>query len=285
MAKIHTLKKFKRSKDPPRITIKEPDIKIMRDIADFRLLNARQIMALHPKIGERTMKRKLQLMFHNGFLDRPKCQFSNYGSSDYIIYALGRKGAKSIFNDWRANLDWTEKNRNIKSTSVAHILMVCDFLIALKIALHGRKEQLIHWQTEDPKSYFPIDGRMTTLRPDVFFTIRDGKDLLHFFFEADLSNTEHKRFFLKMRAYWQLWRQAEHKKKLGIERFRVLTATISEQRKENLRAITKGADDRKQGSEMFLFACEKNYNLKKHGSILEPIWQSPKNDKLHHLLE
>ena len=94
-----------------------------------------------------------------------------------------------------------------------------------------------------------------------------------------------ERFFKKMKAYWQWWKEERHKDKFNISVFRVLTITISKGRKENLRRLTKQADDNRQGSEMFLFAYQNDYNLEEPESILKPIWQSPKNDKLHHLLE
>jgi len=109
--------------------------------------------------------------------------------------------------------------------------------------------------------------------------------LLHFFLEANRSTMESERFLKKMRAYWQWWQEEGHKKKFNISVFRVLTITISEERKENLRKITKKADERERGSEMFLFACQKDYNLEEPESILKPIWQSPRDDTRHYLLE
>ena len=114
--------------------------------------------------------------------------------------------------------------------------------------------------------------------PDAFFTIEDKDDWLHFFLEADRSTMPHKRFLKKTKAYWQFWAEEKHKDKFNISVFRVLTITKTEERKEGLRQQTRE-------SEMFLFACQKNYNIKKPETILDPIWQSPKNDQWHHLLE
>jgi len=87
-----------------------------------------------------------------------------------------------------------------------------------------------------------------------------------------------------MKAYWHYW-QKDKQKQLGISVFRVLTLTEKQGRKESLRGLTKQAGDTKQGSEMFWFACEKSFDLAKPKTILDPIWQTPKNDTLHHLLE
>ena len=73
---------------------------------------------------------------------------------------------------------------------------------------------------------------------------------------------------------------------MRIMNFRVLTITPSEERKQNLcRRVTKGADPRKQGSGMFLFASEKSYSLKEPDEVLAPIWVSPKDEVKQQLLE
>lgn len=94
-----------------------------------------------------------------------------------------------------------------------------------------------------------------------------------------------KRVLTKMRAYWTWWREDGHTRKLDIKSFRVLVIAISEQRKENLREITKQADDSQQGSNMFWFTSEKSYNLDNPETILKPIWQTPKDNTLHYILE
>ena len=92
-------------------------------------------------------------------------------------------------------------------------------------------------------------------------------------------------FLKKMRAYWNWWRQGGHTKRFGTKSFRVLTIAKTEKRKENLRKITKGADDRRRGSLMFWFTSGENYNIQNPENILGPIWQTPKDDGFHNLLE
>lgn len=108
---------------------------------------------------------------------------------------------------------------------------------------------------------------------------------MYFFLEADQSTMTNARFLKKMRAYWNWWRQGRHTKKFGIKSFRVLTIAKTEKRKENLRKMTKGADERRKGSLMFWFTSEQNYSLRESKSILEPIWQTPKDESFHSLLE
>jgi hypothetical protein len=93
-----------------------------------------------------------------------------------------------------------------------------------------------------------------------------------------------KRYLRKLRAYWLWWKSGGHQRKFNIPRFRVLTLTTSEKRKENLRTLARSADDGKRGSPMFLFACDKSINIQRPTTILNPIWQTPVNDCYYPLL-
>jgi DNA-binding HxlR family transcriptional regulator len=276
-------KKFERAETPPKFRVSELDLKILRDISDYRVLDTRHILALHSEASPRTIQRRLQLLFQAGFLERPVYQFSQYkGTPSYIFYTLGRKGAQFLFPSQRTT-KWTKQ---LKPTFLLHHLMVLDFRVILTLALRNKKEsKLLNWREDNLTDSVYLEGERLPISPDAFFTIEDKGDLLHFFLEANRSTMESERFLKKMKAYWQWWLEEGHKKKFGISVFRVLTITISEERKENLRKITKKADERQRGSEMFLFTCQKDYNLEKPESILKPIWQSPRDNNYHHLLE
>ena len=279
---IQRYKKFERSKTPPKFRISEIDLKILRDLADYRVLDTRHILALHSEIYPRTIQRRLQLLFQAGFLERPVYD-SQYKSPSYIVYTLGRKGAGFLFPGQRIT-KWSQQE--LKPLFLKHSLMISDFRVILTLALKGKKEsKLVNWREENLTDSVYLEGERLPISPDAFFTIEDRDDLLHFFLEANRSTMESERFLKKMRAYWQWWQEEGHKKKFNISVFRVLTITISEERKENLRKITKKADERERGSEMFLFACQKDYNLEEPESILKPIWQSPRDDTRHYLLE
>ena len=275
-------KKFERSKIPPKFRISKTDLKILQDLANYRVLDTRHISSLHPEVSKRTIQRRLKLLFHAGFLERPIKQFSQYKYPSYIIYTLGRKGAKLLFPSERT----TKLRKKVKPAFLWHSLMISNFKVILTLALKNKTEsKLINWQEDNLTDRVYLEGERLPISPDAFFTIEDKDDFLHFFLEANRSTMQGKRFLSKMQAYWQWWLEEGHKEKFDISVFRVLTITISKKRKENLRKITKRADDRQKGSEMFLFTCQKDYNLEKPESVLKPIWQSPKDNSWHHLLE
>lgn len=278
-------KKFTRSATPPKkIRLQSRDIEIMQEIAIHRFLDTKQIMTLFP--GAKTnLLRRLQYLFHHGFLDRPIQQQAVYFKPrNHIIYALGNKGAEYIFAenpDLRGRVNWQTRNRDAKSLHLMHGLMISDFYTALQGVLSGIDAKLLSWlQQETIKDYAKVDGKSVAVNPDAFFIINKEKSN-PFFLEADRSTMTDERFLKKMSAYWQWWRASGHERKFRIKNFRVLTITKSEARKENLRRITKQADPVGRGSEMFLFACANNYNLDEPDSILAPIWQSPKDESRH----
>ena len=272
-------KKFERSKISPKLKITEIDLKILQSLADYRFLDTSHISALHSETPTRTIQRRLQTLFHAGYLERPAHQFSYQKPKAHIIYTLDKKGARLLFPDNKAKVSWAKRNKEIKSFFLWHSLMISDFRVILTLALKKEKEsKLISWRERGLTNSVYLEGEKLPIAPDAFFTIEDKNDLLHFFLEADRSTMPAKRFLNKTRAYWQFWKEEGHKDRFNISVFRVLTIAISEKRKENLRRLTRK-------SEMFLFACKKDYNLEKPESVLEPIWQSPKDDKCHYLLE
>lgn len=279
-------KKFERSETSPKFRVSESDLKILRDSADYRFLDTSHILALHSETSGRNIQRRLQFLFQAGFLERPIHQFSQYKAPDQIIYTLGKKGAELLFSSESAKVGWAKRNKEVKSDFLWHSLMISDFRVILTLALREKKNsKLVSWREENLFDTVYLEGEKLPLSPDAFFTIEDENDLLHFFLEADRSTMPEERFLKKMKAYWQWWKEEGHKDRFNISVFRVLTVTISEDRKENLRQMTKQVDDRRRGSDMFLFACQKDCNLEKPESILKPIWQSPRDDKYHHLLE
>jgi len=290
--------KFKRRpEEVGGLKLQERDVRIIRLLHDFRFINSDQIQAL-VNGSERGILKRLQKLFHHGFLDRPLSQivYPLIGAQK-MVYALGDKGADLLaekFGIDRGKIKWNEKNKEAKDRHIQHTLMISHFRICLELALNNLPgTNLLFWEKENPKELKDyvyirdLQGRefRAPIVPDGFFGIQDQKDKMYFFIEADQSTMTNARFLKKMKAYWNWWKQGKHTKRFGIKAFRVLTITKTEKRKGNLREITKKADDRQRGSLMFWFTSERNYSLQKPESILDAIWQSPKHDNYHSVLE
>lgn len=280
------LPRFKRAQtQKPNLKLQQRDLDIIKAVYDYRFLSSEQIRALITG-SDQTITRRLQKLYHNQYLDRLQGWLSQP-----IIYALGNKGAEALtqyFDIDRGKINWLKKNAEVKEYYKDHILMIAGFRIILTLALKGNPSaKLIEWVSETTLKGILQEGKdkRPALIPDAFFTIEDKGDWMFFFLEADRSTMTNERFFKKMQSYWYFYKQNQHKTKFQIDSFRVLTITKSEARRENLRTITKLADDRQTGSPMFWFATEKDYNLQNPETILGPVWQTPKDDSVHHLLE
>ncbi|MEW6680032.1 MAG: replication-relaxation family protein [bacterium] len=289
--KQHRLPRFKRVKENiPNIILQQRDIDILKLVYDFRFINSEQIHLLI-KGSEQGLLKRLQKLFHQGFVDRPPQQLVNQflTGERKIIYALGRKGAETL-NYFglieKEKIDWTAKNWEARDTYLNHSMMIANFRTSLTLALREIKDtRITTWLSGMANELRTQTKDKIPVSPDAFFTIEDEKSRLHFFLEADQSTMINKRFLQKMKGYWYYWKEQGCYNKYKIKNFRVLTITKSKERMENLKRITRNADEKKQGSTLFWFTCEKNYSLKEPSNILKPIWETAKEDGLHSLLE
>lgn len=285
----HNLKKFVRSRtEDGRLRIHTGDVALLRDLSEYRFLNTEQIRALHRR-GLRNLQRRLHDLYHAGYVDRPPQQIISALPKGHIVYGLGAKGAEFLFEnrEERAEkLRQVKTNRETAFPYIAHALMVSQFRAALSLACEKEKAKLTRWrQGVELKQDLKLKGETPDLLPDAFFAIERGDRRWNFFLEADRSTMTLDRFLGKLKTYWDWWREEKYKERLDISRFRVLTITVSEERKENLRRTAKSADARRQGSNMFLFISEKDYSLKKPEAVFQPIWVSPRDEAEHSLLE
>ena len=136
----------------------------------------------------------------------------------------------------------------------------------------------------------PEYGATLGVVPDRVFAIeytdRIGqRQRVHFFLEADRGTMpvvrgglKQSSFFRKLLAYEATWAQKVHQRKLGINRFRVLTVTTNALR---LNSILDACSRLKRGHGLFLFADRTV--LKK--DPLSAVWQCGKASKISTLLE
>src|ERR1043165_8920687 len=94
---IPRLPRYNRTAASPAFIITNRDREIIRFVYSHRFLRSSQIAAL---IGasRQPVLRRLQLLFHHGYLTRPRAQVEYFtkGGSREIVYGLGNKGAKSL---------------------------------------------------------------------------------------------------------------------------------------------------------------------------------------------
>jgi len=283
------------------IKISDRDIEIIKLAYEYRFLNSRQIQGLI-KGSDQVILRRLQKLFHHGYLDRPVSQivFSNpLMGYQNMVYGLGDKGADLLADKLgidRGNILWKEKNKEAGERYIQHTLMISDFRACLTMALEDIPDtEIIFWKRENTEELrekhqvVVIEvGRQRKLAvvPDGFFCIEESGDCMYFFVEADRSTMTNDRFQNKMKGYYFWWRQGGPKKvfDMDIESFRVLTLTRSKARTENLIQTARNITEIKD-SIMFWFACEEDYQLDNPSSVLGDIWRIPRDRRLYGILE
>lgn len=281
----HTFKKFERNQAPPRFRIGKIDLQILKDLTSYRFLDTKQILTLHPDYSARTVRSRLQLLFHSGYVERPSGQFSFY-EHQHLIYSLAKKGAALVSQDKVLPPVTTKRPNEMGVSFMRHSLMISNFQAALRLALEKTEgSKLAVWRDLGAIDAIYCEGERMPIAPDAFFTIEAKNYFMHFFFEADRSTMAMDRMLNKFKGYWN-WRLEDgQKRKLDIANFRVLTVCLSEERAQHLRRIAAKANGKETGSDMFWFACEKSFSLQNPESILTPIWRSAKGEGLRQLLE
>lgn len=292
------LPRFKRAASVRAMELTERDRAIIRLIYRHRFLRSQQIVALlggsRPQI-----LRRLQLLYHHGYLERPRAQLDYYhqGGSRPIVYGLGNKGELLLRQQLGLGfhkLPWGEKNRSVGRIFLEHALLVSDVMVAIELACResGRIRLLIDEE-------FPLQGSTSRRRqsfkwyvnvtsrlklgviPDRVFALEfkdqsGRRDHAFFFLEADrgtmpvtrrtLSQTS---FYRKLLAYEATWSKSIHRTRFGFHRFRVLTVTTSAKR---VRSMVNACSQLKSGHGLFLFADRAI--LEKRNEIFSAIWQS-----------
>src|SRR4051812_27888042 len=110
-AKTSRLPRFTRSRFVHSFTITSRDLEIIMLVARHRFLRSTHVVALL-NASPQGVLRRLQLLFHHGYLERPRAQleyFHQAGSKE-IAYGIGSKGAKLLrekFGDSFAEGRWS----------------------------------------------------------------------------------------------------------------------------------------------------------------------------------
>ena len=280
------LPRFKRVVTVASFRLTERDHKIIRLVHRHRFLRSDQIIAL---IGgsAQNLSRRLQWLFHHGYLERPRAQLQYYerSGSQTIAYGLGNNSSSLLQHDSGSpSASWGEKNRAIGRMYLAHALLVSDVMVALELACRQRGIRLLHEDELNLPVEAPLhwrvkirDGTKLGVIPDRVFALEypdqnDQVQRVYYFLEADrgtmpvvrqkLSQTS---FYRKLLAYEATWANKVHQRHLGIHRFRVLTVTTSAAR---VKSLLDACSRLPRGHGLFLFADESV--LQKN--LLSAVW-------------
>lgn len=271
------LPRFRRVLPSSPMQMTERDREIIRAVHRHRFLRSSHIISLVGGSAQQVLRR-LQLLFHQGYLERPRCQLDYYyqGGSREIVYGLGDKGAAEVaMGPGR----WSEKNRSVRRPQLEHWLMVADFMVSVETAC---RQQGVTFT--DPEQMEAPRRAKLGLIPDRLFMLdsksdAQGKNRTLVFLEADRGTMPVMRatmsqtsVFRKLRSYVAAWEKGIHRDLFGSARFRVLLVTTSEER---LASIANACLQLERGRGLFLLA---DWATIQKGGIMSPVWRNGRGE-------
>jgi len=279
----------------------ERDRQIIQLVHRHRFLDSSQIIALLNE-GVQSILRRLQLLYHHGYLERPRAQLDYYHKSGSrpIVYGLGNKGGNLLrqeLDDSFQPLSWGEKNRAVGRIHLEHVLLVSEVMAALEMACRLNPSVRLLWgddlqQGKPFRWKVKLNSQMQLgIIPDRAFALEfvdtDGKQQrVLYFLEADRGtmpvirkNLAQTSLYRKLLAYEATWSQDHHRTEFGFNRMRVLFVTKSAAR---VKSLVDVCGKLSSGHGLFLFADQSI--LQQPESILSVNWQTGRPDETSTLL-
>lgn len=299
LAERHYLPSYKRADNPPPMRITPRDRQIVRAVYEHRLLSAPQIEALFfrsekPRGRQTSCQRRLQLLFHHGFLDRIALPIvMGEGRAPYV-YALDDLGANLVaaaLDVDRAAVDWRPKHNQVGHQFVTHTLAVNDFRVAIALLAEARHFIVNEWISEAEFSTVKMRSRVPfrmrgarVIRnyPDGYFrlSLAGVEQEAHFFLETDQGTMSNASWQEKVQAYREFRLRGLSQQHFGTQNFRVLAPTTGARRMQNL----KRATERAGGDLFFWFTCQDRIDIWNPEQLLDPIWEIATQSGEHSLL-
>lgn len=267
--------RFQRCADPGPIHLTRRDIAVLQKVHQYRFLRSTHLIQLLTGSPQQLLRR-LQALYHHGYLDRPRIQIDYYrAGSRPIVYGIGRRGI--AFLRERGFVPSRVRSSELRGSvstrfSLCHTLAVADAVIAFEVAAsRGNGPGILHHREAGARSFqwrvhvpSPPPGADLGLVPDWIFALNVGADgnPLWIFLEVDRGTMPVRAHGLrrsslhrKIIAYQETWRQGVLRP--TFPRFRVLTLTTSQQRVEHLVDLTRRMAGG-NGSRLFLFGLQED---------------------------
>jgi Replication-relaxation len=281
--------RFRRVKLRPFV-LTARDRRILELVEEYRLLSSSQVIALLDEGSPQVILRRLQLLYHSRFLERPRSQIEDLlrsPGSRPMAYALGRAGAELL---------GVRNPKQVKLPFVDHALSVSEILAAFVLSCRKRGDvRFIPWREilakkapEDtrrkkaPDSWrvkLPGEGAVG-VSPDAIFGLQflskpEGANRAYFFLEVDRGTMPVMRasfadtsMWRKFVAYYQTAAEGLQTPLFGMKAFRVLVVTKSPE-KRRLASLVEAAGRLPGLQGIFLFAEE---GALIQGDVLEHGW-------------
>ena len=284
-----------------RVTISEPirltdrDKAILSAVRKYRLLTTGLILSLVPG-SRQNIVRRLQRLYHAGFLDRPRSQLALRYSGELcdFVYAPTRKGsAFAVFEGGTAS---EKEYKPISALAIAHTLAVAEALVLIERACNQSGAEFM----DEQAILASLGGRASSKRLQWRVTVKSGKDSeeigvipdavfaierkgdsgaprrFYYFLEADRGSMPLTRKSLalssiqrKALAYSRSFKSGVLKRRFGIPGFKVLFVVRSKERLERMKEVCRTVQG--GGSSLFLFVTSEEMRRGNPENILGMI--------------
>lgn len=267
----------------------ERDEQVILAVHEYRLLSSQQVEALffpssksNSYSRRSACQRRLQLLFHHGYLDRLQLPLIMGEGRSPFVYALGKAGATLVashLNIDRERIGWKPKGNQLGPMFLDHSLAINDVRVVVNLLAGRTAWEVVSWIDEsalrspDKKEQLPSyrkNGRLCAIYPDGYFAIKLESlgQPAHFFLEVDRATMNNYRWQEKVKAYNQFRSNGLSERYYGTAKFRVLAITTGQKRLANLKAATEEAG----GDAYFWFTTQARVDIWQPEGLLEPIW-------------
>jgi len=307
-------KRFQRNSNVS-LNLTDRDKEIIRWVYRHRFLSSAHINSI---LGgsHQGILRRLSMLYHTGYLDRPQRQKFVLGKNHCLVYGLGNRGAGLIASQYGIPVeavDWSRKNRETKEIFLEHTLLISKILTVFRLACRKRndidfiepehlikrrrkpptiKTHALSWRVNINKGQYGQNrNRSFNMIPDSLFglRVRSANKIkeTYFFLEADRATMPIKRtnfirssFYKKMIGYMASHRNGLFSKYFDFKKVRILTVTKSDERIKNMIKVNKDLNNQDKSLNLFLFAIEELIHIDNPMKILKPVWIDSRGKKI-----
>lgn len=223
----------------PRLQISQYDAELFKHIFNHRMLRINHLELLTGRSYEALQHRLAQLA-RAGYLTSKKRPFQKH------IYGLGRGAASNLAEQGIASREFASariRQQELKDLFLDHLMMIVDFHVALAIAGQSANFKIATWRQGDGlRDHVTIRKRgvaeTLSVWPDAFFILEDSRAPARwrpvaYMYEASRQR-QSRRDRQKLLGYFHYFREGRHRKKYGVDTFRVITQTTTRTRALNL---------------------------------------------------
>lgn len=223
-----------------RERLSERDVAILRQVAELRLMSARQLQALHFPTAEhgseaaatRARQRTLQRLLRDRLLMQLERRIGGVrAGSAGLVLALGPVGQRVLALDGPRRRAYEPTGR-----FVDHTLAAAQLVVDVTLATRAGRLEVLEQQAEPRcwREFAGVGGR-SLLRPDAFFVLGSGDFELRWFIEIDRASESLPTVLRKCLLYADYYQSGVEQARHGGVFPRVCWSVPDERRADRLR--------------------------------------------------